>query len=168
MKKALILLLVFPIFFLIWCKENINIQEWNEYVSPKESDIDFPSDECDLNMKLWKNKILNFKICIPVEWFWISDFKWNPTNLTDYTWYIWTINNVLLTISDSEHVSLEWSIHTKTVFWDKKILDNYSIENNKKEYISSTFILKTIQFWFNLKNKKLKTIINSIKPLTEK
>jgi hypothetical protein len=174
MKKIILVFLLLSVFFLVWCNNNLEKDNNTEkYVPPKESDIDFPSYECNDDMKLWKNKLYNFKICIPTNWAWINAYKWNLQSISDIEEMIWLSVNPYIYLDWDTNNSL-WEYDKKSKFWDKEIIEHYFINNDwKKEFSDFNYTLKIwkdkyYRFSFDKKTDEMKDIINSIKSLTEK
>jgi len=162
MKKIVLIFLVFLMFFLVWCKENIQKQE----ISNKKV-------KCDSDKKLWINKTYNFSMCIPINWWQLSIYSWNAysnLDIPDESESIWD--------GIYDEISLQWIVKNtfwkydkKSTFWNKQIIEHYIINNNwKKEFGDFNYYLeiwkdKYYNFSFNEKTDKMKSIINSIKVL---
>ena len=154
------MLLVFSIFFLVWCERNI-----------QKIKIDNKKVECDSNMKLWKNKTYNFSVCIPNNWWELSEYSWNTYSnlrILDNVFSIWDgIDN---------EINLEWISKNilskndkKYSFWEKYIIEHY---DDEQKNISFNYYLKIwkdkyFRFSFDKKTEEMKDIINSIKVLKE-
>jgi hypothetical protein len=184
MKKRVLFFLVFSMFFLVWCeknvveqgKESISIQKWksDEYIILKELYVDYPSIECPELMKLWKNKIYNYSICIPVEWAGIWPHTWYLTSLYDEAETIWIdINNSLSILYTYSRNYEKWKNDIKSIFWNKEVIEHYFINNDwNKESGDFNYVLKIwknkyYRFSFDKKTDEMKAIINSIKVLEE-
>ena len=122
---------------------------------------------------LWINKTYNFSICLPFDMDPLNPFTWRA----DYSYYdqdfIWDYSNERISLLLNTSNSL-WKYDKKSKFWNKEIIEHYVINNDGKQEFS-TFIYELkiwkdryYRFSFDKKTDEMKTIINSIKSLTEK
>jgi len=161
MKKIVLIFLVFSMFFLVWCKENIQKQE----ISNKKV-------KCESDKKLWINKTYNFSACIPINWWEVDLYSWSVSSnlsISDNSEAIWnSVIEISLLWNTKKYL---WKYDKKSTFWNKEIIEHYFINNDwKKEFGDFNYYLeiwkdKYYNFSFNEKTDKMKSIINSIKVL---
>lgn len=164
MKKIIIIFFTFSMFFLIWCKENIQ----------EHMNIDNEKIKCNSDMKLWKNKTYNFSMCLTNGWWELNLYSWNISSLSDIS-----DNSEVISDNLSNEITLLWysknflwKYDKKYYFWNKEIIEHYDINGVKNTISNYNYYLKIWDnkyygFWFDKKTDEIKAIINSIKVLEE-
>ena len=174
MKKIFLVFIIFSLLVLVWCKSN-NIEN-KEDTSTDKSKVIYNSTECKPNMKLWINKTYNFEVCIPKDWWELSEYSWNVSSdlsIYDNTGIIWNWvdSEELSTVVISNKEDLLWKYDQEVMLWNKKIIKSYFINNEwKKEFLEYKYIIKVWKnqyylFSFSKQTKEIKDIIKSIKLL---